>query len=442
VDKSNGIRERRDSISIDPIKISLEILRNYPLCDHCLGRVFAKLGLDLGNDERGKAIKTLLAMHLHQLLRNSIIGKEELRVYAMNAGDPVTRLYSKIYEHSIEPLKCYICGNKLSRKYFETHAEKIYEILRKYDASSFLIGVSIPQEIMLKELEIASHTGLVTTESIKNEIKREVGKIIKNKYGIEPDFEHPDIVVIIEFINDEYRVVVNPILYEGHYWKRGRNISHTKWISRRGIKLYPYSIEEFISDRIRELFKASEIVHHASGREDVDARMLGTGRPVVIEVKNPMKRSISIDDINSRLSSTLIEVRIDGKSSRKRIEYLKGEGSKKNKVYKILVYTEDPIDQSKIVELENTFKNIVVRQRTPKRILRRKKDTLRKKHVHEVKATMIAPNIIEALVYCEGGLYVKELVHCDDGRTTPCFSEVLGTNAYPLELDVVAVEIE
>ena len=111
-------------------------------------------------------------------------------------------------------------------------------------------------------------------------------------------------------------------------------------------------------------------------------------------------------------------------------------------MYKILVYTEDPIDQKKITELENAFKNIVVNQRTPRRILGRKKDTLRKKHVHEVKARIIVPNIIEALIYCEGGLYVKELVHCDDGRTTPCFSEVLGTNAYPLELDVIAVEID
>ncbi|HIP57312.1 MAG TPA: tRNA pseudouridine(54/55) synthase Pus10, partial [Ignisphaera aggregans] len=46
----------------------------------------------------------------------------------------------------------------------------------------------------------------------------------------------------------------------------------------------------------------------------------------------------------------------------------------------------------------------------------------------------------EALIKCEGGLYVKELVSGDQGRTTPSFSEVLGTEALCVELDVVYVQ--
>jgi len=32
-----------------------KILEKYPLCDRCLGRLFAYLGKSLGHDERGRA---------------------------------------------------------------------------------------------------------------------------------------------------------------------------------------------------------------------------------------------------------------------------------------------------------------------------------------------------------------------------------------------------
>ncbi|MCD6195765.1 MAG: tRNA pseudouridine(54/55) synthase Pus10, partial [Staphylothermus sp.] len=140
------------------------------------------------------------------------------------------------------------------------------------------------------------------------------------------------------------------------------------------------------------------------------------------------------------LRSTLIEAVIHGKSSRLRIEYLKGEGSKKKKAYKILIYTKEPVTNDDLRRLEEFFKNRVVHQRTPLRILRRKKDTLRVRRVYLVKTMKITNHLFEALVYCDGGLYVKELVHGDNERTMPNFSEVLNTKATPLELDVISVE--
>ncbi len=435
-------REQESYSEIDPVEKSLEILSKYPLCDHCLGRLFARMGLELGNDERGRAIKTLLSMKLHTLLKKGLIGRNELRVYTLNAGDPVSRLYAKIYDEKVSPRQCYICSNKLSRRYFEEHASRIKDLLRKYDASTFLIGVSIPQELMLREIEVAEKIGLETSESIKNEIKREIGKVIKEKYGFVPDFDHPDIVVIINYVSDDYNIVVNPILLEGVYWKRGRNISHTVWISRTGVKQYPYSLEEFLNERLKPVFNAERIIHHASGREDVDARMLGTGRPLVVEIKNPRKRRVEMEQLNSILETLVLEVKLVGKSSRTRIEYLKGEGSKKAKIYKILFYTSNSISDEDIKRLENELSNRLITQRTPTRILRRKKDYVRKRRVYSVKVKRLTNNLFEAIVWCDGGLYVKELVHCDNGRTTPCFSEILGVDTYPLELDVIGVEIE
>ncbi len=422
------------------ISSAMKLLEKYPLCNHCLGRQFARYGLELSNGERGFSIKTIIQMILHKKLQNKEIDKSTLKKYALNAGDPISRLYEKIYGEKIESSKCYICGNKLSREYYEMLAQRVVEVLNKYNAYTFVIGVSIPRDLMLREIEVSKTHGLESSESIKNEIKREVGKIVRYQYGFEPDFERPDVMVIIDYETDEIKPVINPILYEGRYWKRGRNISHTVWISRNGVREYPYSIEEFFNDRLRELFDAERIVLHASGREDVDARMLGTGRPMVIEIKKPMFRYVDLELINEVLRSSLLEAVIHGKSTRLRIEYLKGEGSKKRKAYKALVLTEKKISQKELAVLEESFKNRVIHQRTPKRILRRKRDILRIRRVYEVKTKILTGNLFEALIYCDGGLYVKELIHGDDGRTTPSFSEILGMNTYPLELDVFVVE--
>ena len=45
-----------------------QMLREHPLCNHCLGRQFALLGFGVGNENRGKAIKLLLTMESHQLI--------------------------------------------------------------------------------------------------------------------------------------------------------------------------------------------------------------------------------------------------------------------------------------------------------------------------------------------------------------------------------------
>ncbi|MDL5503127.1 MAG: tRNA pseudouridine(54/55) synthase Pus10, partial [Candidatus Methanoperedens sp.] len=40
-----------------------KIIHEGPVCDHCLGRQFAKLSTGLSNDMRGNALKLVLAMH-------------------------------------------------------------------------------------------------------------------------------------------------------------------------------------------------------------------------------------------------------------------------------------------------------------------------------------------------------------------------------------------
>src|SRR3989442_13830033 len=48
---------------------------------------------------------------------------------------------------------------------------------------------------------------------------------------------------------------------------------------------------------------------HGMGREDVDARMLGRGRPFIVEIKEPRKRRIDLEAAVGRINASgIVEV--------------------------------------------------------------------------------------------------------------------------------------
>lgn len=46
-------------------------------------------------------------------------------------------------------------------------------------------------------------------------------------------------------------------------------------------------MEEIIAAPFKDRFKFKEIKFHSGGREDIDVRMLGNGRPFLIELVSP-----------------------------------------------------------------------------------------------------------------------------------------------------------
>jgi tRNA pseudouridine synthase 10 len=59
-----------------------------------------------------------------------------------------------------------------------------------------------------------------------------------------------------------------------------------------------------------------------------------------------------------------------------------------------------------------------------------------------VNVKKLSPKKAEMKIRCQGGLYVKELVTGDEGRTIPSVSAILGNKAKPLKLDVLNVIME
>ncbi len=421
------------------IEKALAILKQYPLCDRCLGRLFAKLGYGWTNAERGASIKKTLLMELHYQLRNNQITKEEFVKIAENLGDHANPLLKKQGFEHITSKKCAICGGELD-EFIKQAAERGIPLLKTYDIKRFVVGARVSNAIINKENYIKAEFGIEYGESIKAEIRREIGKLIQSLSDLEVDFDEPEATLLVEYPSGALYLQINSLLIQGRYWKTGRLISQAYWPTPTGPKYY--SIEEALWTLLKEL-GGERIVLHAAGREDVDARMLGTGRPAIVEIKSPRKRRISLKLLEEKANnvSKYVHFQFTSYASRKDILLYKDDVSKTSKIYKALILLEEEISNEKLQKLEEFFKNRTIMQRTPIRVLHRRPDILRQRKVHEIKCLSLTPTIIECLIKAEGGLYIKELISGDSGRTTPSFSEILNTKASCIELDVISVAL-
>lgn len=73
------------------------------------------------------------------------------------------------------------------------------------------------------------------------------------------------------------------------------------------------------------------------------------------------------------------------------------------------------------------------------RVLRRRADKVRIKHVLDLSCEVIDDYSFNMKIKTEGGLYIKELISGDDGRSQPNVSDILGVKAICEKLDVIEV---
>jgi len=415
------------------ISNAIEILRKYPLCDRCLGRLFAKYGLGLNNVLRGRAIKTLVLMEIHRKICQDLSYIDMLKDLWPNVG-VMPQLYSKYVGPVTLRHSCYICSDKLDIIIYKLLTDALSK-LSMYKVRTFVVGVNSGSELEKREREVISEFQIDSWESIRREVKRELGKKIKALMGIEPDFKHPDVIISIDLDSLSVNVVSTPTYLLGRYIKLGRNISQLRWVLKSGVRKYPLSLEDVL-DKIRSCVNAEQLKIHAAGREDVDVRMLGSGRQFIVELKNLKNKDLSIEQLNKCVQgSTWILIDFSEVVEPRYVRELKLKNVPK--IYRILALSEKPLNNDIQSVIEREFTSREIMQRTPTRILRRKRDFLRVRKVYGVRVKVINEYIFEMLVKCDGGLYVKELVHGDFGRTKPSIAEVLDSRLRVLEVDVL-----
>ncbi len=394
------------------------------LCTRCWGRIFSQDIEGTNNDERGEYILQMLAENTYEKVN-----------------------LNKDY--------CYICDN-----IFQFIEKGLLNDIKKYienskiEFSTFLVGCRVPAEIIQKEDYIYSKLES-EPESIKKEINREIGKFLSLQMGNEVDFDNPNLVIMVDFktnVTPNLEFQLNPLFIEGRYRKLIRGIPQTKWPCRKckgkgcqycnySGKLYMESVEELISPQIIKEFKGTESKFHGAGREDIDVRMLGNGRPFVVEIKEPQKRTLNLKELESKINSyaagkvEVSDLKLVGKERRSQI---KTSSTSTYKVYRAIVDLDKEAsnDDLKILSSLN-----VIKQRTPLRVSHRRADLIRQRRVRDLKVKKLDQERLELIIECEGGLYIKELISGDEHRTQPSVSSLLQNPARCVELDVLNVQI-
>ncbi len=404
------------------------ILREKILCEHCTGRLVGKIWPTLTYEEKGLLLKAIIY------------------AYSVNIGKPSENVAKR------EP--CEICENIFDRMNVDDLLEKVNAILKEYECDTFSTGVSVPKRIVEKEIAIQKTLPSEMYIPLKRELNILFRKTLLKRIGRKIDVSNPDIVFIFDVYENKVEATVNPLYIYGRYRKysrklpqaiwfcplcRGRGCSRCNWTGRK----YPTAINELIGKPLMELCNAEDYKFHGSGREDVDVRMLGAGRPFVVELIKPKIRNLDLEKaekIINEQANGLIEVFGLRMSSNAEVEKLKERAKITGKVYGALVESENPIDENELKRLEQEFRNVVIEQKTPTRVLHRRADKVRRKMVYTVKVLPIDEKIFYATIYCQGGLYVKELITGDYGRTNPSFSKALNKSLKVIKLDVLGVE--
>ena len=387
-----------------------------PLCNHCLGRLFASVSRGLSNEQRGALVRSSMA----------------------DAPQPPANVSD-----------CSICKGLFDE--IDKFAELSMKESEGYEFSTFLVGTKIDAEIAEAEEALWAEIGAKETESIKAEMNREIGKVLERRLEKTVDFGSPEAVFLIDTRFDKVVLEIAPLFVYGRYRKFSRELPQTRWLCRecRGKgcprcdgkgRMYEVSVQDLTGPVIMKHAEGTEDFFHGMGREDIDARMLGNGRPFVIEIRRPMRRTLEIAAIEAEINARakgLVEV--EGLRLSNRAEMRDIKESTHPKTYRVRVRFQHAILQGKLNELVAALAGKPISQLTPNRVAHRRAHLERVRTVRSIKVESVDGPEVVFVVEADSGTYIKELMHGDEGRTRPNVAEFLGVPCEVIELDVIGI---
>ncbi|GGM57022.1 tRNA pseudouridine synthase 10 [Halarchaeum rubridurum] len=404
------------------------VVENGPVCDACLGRQFADRSFGLTNAERGAALRVSVEL---------------------DADDP---------HEDVAPADCWVCEGLCAT--FDEWAERAVAALDDVEFATYQVGTRAPPLVEENEALLRESAGIAEGgEPFKSEFNREVGKRVGERTGTDVDFERPDVLFVLDVDDESVDAQVNPAFVYGRYRKLSREIPQTEWpcrecngTGRRGGEpcihcdgtgyMYEESVEQLVSPPILEAMEGDDSSFHGAGREDIDAKMLGTGRPFVVEVKHPRTRFPDVTALEAEINDGTGKVEVEGLrlATYDMVERVKELDA--SKTYRARVRFDEPVTADDFAEALDELDGATIEQDTPERVSHRRAAKTRVREAYAVSGELADETHATVEIHGEGGLYIKELVSSDEGRTTPSLAGLLGTPCHVTELDVLAVEGE
>ncbi len=438
------------------LEVARAILREGAICDHCLGRQFAKLSTGTTNLDRGRAIRLVLDMIASMSADNdeadagadtAVLGQgpdvepeSDTAPKPVHTGEP----------GQAKPERCWVCNGVFEE--LGTWVSRALKALDGCEHGNFLVGTRLSGLLSENEELLWEIVGTDYAEPLKSELNREVGKRISDTTQKGVDFTKPDVVAMLDLADAAVRLQIRSVYICGRYNKLVRGIPQTRWSCRacRGQgceecgftgQMSVESVEELVATRVIDALSAVDTVFHGAGREDVDARMMGSGRPFIIEVREPRTRSTDLAALTQEINEYCEgRVAVSGLTFVDREMVRKLKSMKHDKTYLATVSCAG-VDQDALVRALDTITG-TIRQRTPLRVIHRRADLVRVRKVYSTMLESFSEGCAVIKIECEAGLYVKELVSGDGGRTVPSLAGATGAGVDMVvtALDVVAVK--
>jgi len=374
------------------IPIANQIIKKYPLCDNCLGRLFSK------------------KLHLSS---NKLLGK-------------------KLKKNLKSSQTCYVCKNLFD--HLDNFLKLMYDTSSDYSYSSFSVGAMIKPSIIDRDDYIRSKYKLKGIDSIKTDITKELGKSFSRKTKKNIDHLDPEITFTLNLNDELCQLRSKSVIFSGRYVKTQRGLAQKQKpcenCSGKGCRICNFhgisefnSIEGLISKFLFEKIGGTIAKFTWIGGEDKSSLVLGSGRPFFVKIQNPLKRNLRLT--NTQFDSVKIKnLKITQDSPKKPIKFISTIDAK--------ISTKSDVDVENLKKLKD-LKNhpLVVYDKSGKRS---------EKKVFSVKYKKNSNNSFTLVIRVEGGLPIKRFVIGDD--VSPNLSGLLNTQCICSEFDFLEIEVK
>ena len=330
---------------------------------------------------------------------------------------------------------------------------RIIDEIGQVEHSTIQLGIHLPKDLVDEEDKIRSRHGSPGSAPLKPSFVRAIQEKLSIKVNnVSFVKERPDLMILVDGLTLNVDVDVRPVFLYGRYRKLIRELPQTRWPCRAcrgrsggcescnntGLQ-YLESVQDLIGEPIRLALSAEDTSFHGMGREDIDVRCLGNGRPFVLEIKKPGTRDVDLEEIQNIVNQNAKEkVEINSLRWSNRSEVVKVKESRSEKSYTIRFRVADIPNQETVIESISSLSGVTLAQETPQRVSHRRAAKTRKRKVIQLSDIVVEEDEVQFFVRCEAGTYVKELVHSDEGRTVPSVSSVLGDK----ECTVIWLDVE
>lgn len=376
------------------IPIANQIIRDYDLCDSCLGRLFSK--------------------QLY-LSSNKLLGKK-LKMSVIQSSK-----------------KCFICKNLLDN--LTPYLKLMLDASSKYDFSSMIVGALIKPSVIDRDDCIRSKYKLRGIDSVKTDITKELGKQFTKKTKKTIDFLNPDLTFTINFKDESCQLRSKPILLHGRYTKSERGLPQKqkscvncsgkgcRCCNFHGISEYD-SVEGKLSEFLFDKFGGTTAKFTWVGGEDKSSLVLGSGRPFFVKIQNPFKRNLILPRKITSDSVVIHNCKIISVPPKTPIKF--------NSSIELKISTENEILPTTMVKLKSILSGpVVVYETSGKRS---------EKVISDLKYKKTSKNCFTLFIKAEGGLPVKRFV--DGDNVTPGIRQIMNDKCTCMTFDFLEINLK